>query len=219
MRRRTKSKTKQYLWTIGIALVVAMILRTFVVQGYRIPSGSMEDALLKGDFVLANKLAYRFGEEPKLGDIIIFDYPLNPSKNFIKRIIAKPGETVQIVNKTLYIDGEIANSFHPIKHTDPQIYPAEYSNRDNFGPFEVPPGHYFVMGDNRDNSQDSREWGFLERKYIHGKVFLVYFSWAPDPFAPEFSNPYITSLVKVLFYNLTHFPWRVRWERVGTIVQ
>jgi signal peptidase I len=219
MRRRTKSKTKQYLLTIGIALVIAMILRTFVVQGYKIPSGSMEDSLLKGDFVLANKLAYRFGDEPKPGDIIIFDYPLNPSKNFIKRIIAESGETVQIVNKTLYIDGEIADSPYPIKHTDPQIYPGEYSNRDNFGPFEVPPGHYFVMGDNRDNSQDSREWGFLERKYIHGKVFLVYFSWAPDPFAPEFSNPYITSFFKVFFYNLTHFPWRVRWERIGTIVR
>lgn len=219
MRRRTKSKTKQYLLTIGIALVVAMILRTFVVQGYRIPSGSMEDTLLKGDFVLANKLAYRFGDEPKSGDIIIFDYPLNPSKNFIKRIIAKPGETVQIINKTLYIDGGIADSPYPIKHTDPQIHPAEYSNRDNFGPFEVPPGHYFVMGDSRDNSQDSREWGFLERKYIHGKVFLVYFSWAPDPFAPEFSNPYITSFFKLLFYNLAHFPWRVRWERIGTIVR
>ena len=219
MRRRTKSKAKQYLLTIGIALVIAMILRTFVVQGYKIPSGSMEDALLKGDFVLANKLAYRFGNEPKPGDIIIFDYPLNPSKNFIKRIIAKPGETVQIVNKTLYIDRRIADSPYPIKHIDLQVYPAEYSNRDNFGPFEVPPGHYFVMGDNRDNSQDSREWGFLERKYIQGKVFLVYFSWAPDPFAPEFSNPYITSFFKVFFYNLIHFPARVRWGRIGTIVQ
>jgi len=205
------------LWAIGIALVIAIILRTFVVQGYRIPSSSMEDALLKGDFILANKLAYRF-REPRPGDIIIFDYPLNPSKSFIKRIIAKPGETVQIINKALYVDGEITNFPYPIKHTDPQIYPAEYSNRDNFGPFEVPPGHYFVMGDNRDNSQDSREWGFLERKYIKGKTFLVYFSWAPDPSAPEFSNPYITSFFNVLFYNLVHFPLRVRWERIGTTI-
>jgi signal peptidase I len=219
MRRRTKSKIRQYMWTVGIALVIAIILRTFVVQGYRIPSGSMEDSLLKGDFILAYKLAYRFEKEPKPGDIIIFDYPLNPSKTFIKRIIASPGETVQIINKTLYIEGKVAIPLYPIKHTDPQIYPAEYSNRDNFGPFEVPPGHYFVMGDNRDNSQDSREWGFLEKKYIKGKVLLVYFSWAPDPFAPEFSNPYITSFFKVFFYNLTHFPGRVRWERIGTIAR
>jgi signal peptidase I len=218
MRRRINSKTKQYLWTIGIALVIAIILRTFVVQGYRIPSRSMENALLKGDFILVNKLAYR-SKEPKPGDIIIFDYPLNPSKTFIKRIIAESGETVEIINKTLYIDGEIAVPSYPINHTDPQIYPAEYSNRDNFGPFEVPSGHYFVMGDNRDNSLDSREWGFLEGKNIKGKAFLVYFSWAPDPFAPEFTNPYITSFFEVLFYNLTHFPWRVRWERIGTMIR
>jgi len=218
MRRRIKSKIRQYLIAIGIALVIAILLRTFVVQGYRIPSASMEDTLLKGDFVLANKLAYRY-EEPQPGDIIIFDYPLNPSKTFIKRIIARPGETVHIVNKKLYIDGEAASPPYPIKHVDFQIYPGEYSNRDNFGPFEVPPGHYFVMGDNRDNSQDSREWGFLERKYIRGKVFLVYFSWAPDPSAPKFSSPYIASFFEVFFYNLTKFPWRVRWERIGTIAR
>jgi signal peptidase I len=218
MRRRIKSKTKQYLWTIGIALIIAIILRTFVVQGYRIPSRSMENALLKGDFILVNKLAYR-SKEPKPGDIIIFDYPLNPSKTFIKRIIAESGETVEIINKTLYVDGEIAISPYLVRHTDPQIYPAEYSNRDNFGPFEIPPDHYFVMGDTRDNSLDSREWGFLERKNIKGKAFLVYFSWAPDPFAPEFTNSYITSFFKVLFYNLAHFPWRVRWERIGTIIR
>ena len=122
-------------------------------------------------------------------------------------------------NAQLYIDGEVTIPPYPIRHTDPQIYPAEYSNRDNFGPFEIPPEHYFVMGDNRDNSLDSREWGFLERKNIKGKAFLVYFSWAPDPLAPEFTNPYITSFFEVLFYNLTHFPWRVRWERIGTMVR
>lgn len=218
MRRRPRSRTKQYLWTIGIALVIALILRTFVVQGYRIPSGSMENTLLNGDFVLVNKLAYRFAE-PKTGDVIIFDYPLNPSKTFIKRIIAEPGETVEVINKTLYIDGKAEVSPYPIKHIDPLIYPAEYSNRDNFGPFQVPPRHYFVMGDNRDNSRDSREWGFLERKYVKGRALLLYFSWAPDPLAPEFSNPYITSFFQVLFYNLTHFPWRVRWERIGSVIR
>ncbi|MFQ6032638.1 MAG: signal peptidase I, partial [Candidatus Zixiibacteriota bacterium] len=116
-------------------------------------------------------------------------------------------------------DGRIEATPYFIKHTDPQIYPAEYSNRDNFGPFEVPPGHYFVMGDNRDHSRDSREWGFLEKKYIKGKAFLIYFSWAPDPFAPQFTNPYIATFFKLFFYNLFHFPWRVRWERIGTIVR
>jgi signal peptidase I len=217
MRRKAKSKTKKYLWTTGIALVIAMVLRAFVIQGYRIPSGSMESALLKGDFVLASKLAYRFGE-PGPGDIIVFDYPLNTSKTFIKRIIAEPGEIVQITQKTLFIDGKLAIPSYSVKHTDPQVYPAEYSNRDNFGPFEVPAGHYFVMGDNRDNSRDSRDWGFLERRHIKGKAFLVYFSWAPDPSAPGFRSPYIPSFFKVFFYNLTHFPWRIRWERIGTTV-
>jgi signal peptidase I len=218
MRRRVRSKTRQYLWTIGVALVIAMLLRTFVVQGYRIPSGSMEDALLKGDFILVNKLAYHFGE-PEPGDIIVFDFPLNPSKTFVKRIVAGPGETVEIANKTLFIDGKTTVPSYLVKYTDPLIHSAEYSNRDNLGPFEIPPGHYFLMGDNRDNSRDSREWGFLEREYIKGEAFLVYFSWAPDPSAPEFSNPYIVSFFNVLFYNLVHFPQRVRWGRIGTMVQ
>lgn len=218
MRRRVKSKTRQYVWTVGIALVIAMVLRTFVVQGYRIPSGSMENALLKGDFVLVNKLAYRF-EEPQPGDIIIFGYPLNTSKTFIKRIVAGPGETVEIVNKILYIDGRIAVPPYLVKHTDQLIHSAEYSNRDNFGPFKVPPGHYFLMGDNRDNSRDSREWGFLERKYVKGKALLIYFSWAPDPLAPKFSSPYVSSFFRILFYNLVHFTERVRWGRVGTVLE
>jgi signal peptidase I len=218
MRKRVKSKARQYFWTIAVALVIAIALRTFVVQGYRIPSGSMENALLKGDFILVNKLAYRFGE-PEPGDIIIFAYPLNPSKTFIKRIVAGPGETVEIVSKTLFIDGNIPVHLYLAKHTDPFIHSAEYSNRDNFGPFEVPPGHYFLMGDNRDNSRDSREWGFLERECIEGKASFIYFSWAPDPSAPKFSSPYVTSFFSILFYNLRHFPERIRWERIATIVQ
>ncbi len=178
----------------------------------------MESALLKGDFILVNKLAFRF-KEPRPGDIVIFDYPLNPSKSFIKRIVAGPGESVQIVNKTLYLNGVVSIPRYLTKYTDPQIYPAEYSNRDNFGPFEVPSGQYFMMGDNRDNSRDSREWGFLEREYIKGEALLVYFSWAPDPLAPEFDSPYISSFFKVLFYNLVHFPQRIRWERIGTMVR
>jgi len=218
MRRRGKSKLRQYGVTVGIALLVGMLLRTFVVQAYRIPSRSMEDTLLKGDFLLVNKLIYRFSE-PQVGDVIVFEYPLNPSKDFIKRIVAKGGQTVEIINKTLYVDGKVAEGWFPSKHTDYQTFPAEYSNRDNFGPFEVPQGQYFVLGDNRDNSRDSREWGFLEKRYIKGKAFLIYFSWAPDPQAPSWSNPYIASFFKILFYNLIHFPWRIRWDRIGTIVR
>jgi signal peptidase I len=218
MRRKSKSKLKQYALTVIIALGVGMLLRTYVVQGYRIPSRSMEDTLLEGDFLLVNKLTYHF-HEPKIGDVIVFEYPFNPSKNLIKRIIAGEGQVVEVINKKLYVDGVNAEVQFPSKHIDYQIYPAEYSNRDNFGPFEVPPGQYFVLGDNRDNSQDSRVWGFLERNHVRGKAILIYFSWAPDPTAPEWSSPYITSFFKIFFNDLVHFPWRTRWDRFGTIIR
>ena len=216
MKRKSPSKLKQYALTVGIALVVGILLRTYVVQAYRIPSRSMQDTLLRGDFLLVNKLSYRFSE-PQAGDVIVFEYPLNASKDFIKRIIATEGQTVEIINKKLYVDGSYAEDWFPVKHTDYQIFPAAYSNRDNFGPFEVPSGQYFVMGDNRDNSQDSRDWGFLERKYVKGKAFLIYFSWAPDPEAPRLTDPF--SFFEILAYNLTHFPWRIRWERIGSVIR
>lgn len=216
MKTKVKSKLKPYVLTVGIALIVGMLLRTYVVQAYRIPSGSMQDTLLKGDFLLVNKLTYRFSE-PKAGDVIVFEYPLNPSKDFIKRIIATEGGTVEVIDKSLYIDGQLAEDRFPSKHSDYQIFPAAYSNRDNFGPFEVPRGQYFVMGDNRDVSQDSREWGFLERKYIKGKAFLIYFSWADDPNAPRLSGP--LSFLQVLAYDLVRFPWRVRWDRIGRVIR
>jgi signal peptidase I len=212
MRRKVKSKIKQYALTAGIALTIGVLLRTFVVQAYRIPSRSMEDTLMEGDFLLVNKLGLRF-HEPQAGDVIVFEYPLNPSKDFIKRIVATEGQVVQIVNKKLYVDGESAENDFPAKHSDHQVFPAAYSNRDNFGPFRVPEGQYFVMGDNRDNSQDSREWGFLERRYVKGKALVIYFSWAPDPAAPRWSG--VFSFPEILAYNLTHFPWRVRWDRIG----
>ncbi len=217
MRRRSKSKYKQYALTVVIALVAGMLLRTYVIQGYRIPSRSMEDTLQEGDFLLVNKLTYRF-HEPKVGDVIVFEYPFNPSKSLIKRIIAGGGQVVEVINKSLYVDGERAEGKFPSKHIDYQVFSAEYSNRDNFGPFEVPKGQYFVLGDNRDNSQDSRVWGFLDRKNVKGKAVFIYFSWAPDPIAPQWSSPYITSFFKIFFYNLTHFPWRARWDRIGTII-
>jgi signal peptidase I len=213
MRKKVKSKIKQFALTAGIALTIGILLRTFVVQAYRIPSRSMEDTLLEGDFLLVNKLALRF-DEPQAGDVIVFEYPLNPSKHFVKRIVATEGQIVQIVNKKLYVDGESAESRFPAKHVDYQVFPAAYSNRDNFGPFRVPEGQYFVMGDNRDNSQDSRVWGFLERRYVRGKALVIYFSWTPDPQAPRWSG--IFSLFEILAYDLTHFPWRVRWDRIGT---
>jgi signal peptidase I len=224
MKRKEKSVTQSYIEVIIVALVVALGLRAFLAQAYEIPTKSMEDSLWAGDFVLVNKLTYNF-TDPKPGDIIVFKYPLNPSKDFIKRCIATEGQTVQIIDKELYVDGKrMGNAKHLDdprweKFSDPQTYPTEYSNRDNFGPVQVPPGQFFVLGDNRDNSQDSRDWGFLDRKYIKGKAFVIYWSWKQDANAPRFESPYIFPLIKILFHYLVNFPTHIRWERIGRAVK
>lgn len=190
-----KSSIIGYVEVLFLALLIAFLLRTFVIQAYKLPSSSMEDSLLSGDFILVNKLHYRFNE-PKPGEIIVFKYPLNPSKDMVKRVIATEGQTVEIKNKTVYVDGKMAPDPFSAKHSDPRILPVDYSSRDNFGPVQVPAGNLFVLGDNRDDSQDSREWGFLDRNFIKGKALVVYWSWATDPHAPKFRSPYITLFLK-----------------------
>jgi len=218
MKKRTKSTLRSYIEVVVIALIIGLALRTFVIQAYKIPTHSMEDSLLAGDFVLVNKYIYNF-TDPKPGDIVVFKYPLNPSKDFIKRCVAKEGQTVQVIDKDLYVDGKRVGNPEWEKFADPLIYPEEYSPRDNFGPVQVPFGQIFVLGDNRDNSKDSRYWGFLDTKYIKGKAFLVYWSWEQDPFAPKFKFPYITSAIHIFFYHLVGLPERARWERIATLVK
>ncbi len=167
---------------IFIALVLAVFIRTFAVQAYKIPSGSMIPTLLVGDYILVNRLAYglripyykyifRWGEI-KRGDVIVFVFPEDPSKDFIKRVIALPGETIEIKRKKIYIDGrEIEDKWGFF--SDNYFGPP----RDDFGPFQVPPEHVFVMGDNRDESNDSRFWGPVNIQNIKGKAFIIYFSW------------------------------------------
>ncbi|MFH1784416.1 MAG: signal peptidase I [bacterium] len=197
MNQETKNKIKketfEWIKTIVIALILALSIRTFVVQAFKIPSGSMMDTLFAGDYLFVNKFLYGTKipftdtkiipiKSPQRGDIIVFKYPVDPKRNFIKRCIGLPGETLQIKNKQVYIDGK------PIKEDyvvfkDKSLYPnvdylAEgYSKRDNFGPVVVSQGAYFMMGDNRDSSYDSRFWGFLPKKNIKGKALLVY--WPP----------------------------------------
>lgn len=226
---RKKSLVRDYLEVILVAVVLVFVLRTFLVQAFRIPSSSMEDTLLVGDFLLANKFIFGakvpFTEwrlpafrEPEPGDIVIFQHPDDPSRDFIKRCIAGPGQTVE-VRKVPYVNGERA--------VDPPLskylakgapLPKGHRNgkRDNFGPIVVPPDHFFMMGDNRDNSEDSRYWGLLPHKFIRGKAFIIYGSWAPDADAPEYEG--LFSIPKILFYNILHFPSRVRWKRIGRVV-
>jgi len=157
------------------------------VQAYKIPSGSMLETLKIGDHILVEK--FLFGthipftdivvlpiKEPKRGDVVVFRYPLDPNLDFIKRIIALPGDTVQGINKDIYVNGKRLQEPY-IQHIDNFVLPAYISPRDNFGPLRVPKDSYFAMGDNRDNSKDSRFWGFVPRHNIKGKAMVIYFSW------------------------------------------
>jgi signal peptidase I len=212
-RRKREKHLKEYVEAILIAIVIAVILRMFVVQAYRVSSGSMENALMEGDFVFVNKFCYRFAE-PQINDVIVFEFPMNTSKDYIKRIVALPGQTVEIRNKQLYVDNQPVPDREGVIHKDPQLLPEIYSQRDVFGPLTVPANQYFVLGDNRDDSQDSRFWGCLDRGHIKGKAVFIYFSWAPDPSAPTIGPPYIFDFFASFFYNLIHFPGRVRWDRL-----
>lgn len=185
-----KKKAKKPVWreyaeALAVALVLALIIRTFVVQAFKIPSESMLETLQVGDHLLASKFAYGLkipftdryiyeGEAPQRGDVIIFKYPNDPSVDYIKRIIGVPGDLIEVRDKQLYRNGAPVKETY-IRHTDPDgIEPL----RDNYAPVRVPPGKYFVMGDNRDNSLDSRFWGFVDRSAIRAKAWRIYWSWA-----------------------------------------
>ncbi len=231
--KQTEQKSSviaEYIKAILIAFAIALFIRTFVVQAFRIPSGSMKDTLLIGDFLLANKFIYGARipftgirlpalREPDPGDVVIFQYPKDPSRDFIKRIVAGPGQTVEIKDKKLYINGKRTLDPPQSKYIDPAIRKRKLltNTRDNYGPRVVPKDCYFVMGDNRDSSEDSRYWGFLKRDLIRGKAFILYWSWAPDANRPEYSN--LTSLPGIALYNLLHFPARTRWRRIGMLVE
>ncbi len=220
VRKKVKVKKQKPLWreyveVVVISLAAAIFLRLLVVSAYRVDSSSMEQSLYEGDYIFVNKLAYKFGT-PTNGDIIVFDYPLDPKKEYIKRVIAGPGQTVEIIDKVIYIDNMLAEIVPNAVNYDPKIMPAQLSMRDNFGPITVPPDQYFVLGDNRDFSQDSRDWGFVPENNIRGKALFVYWSWEPDGSSPNWSFPYIHSVFQMGFYFLTNFPSKTRWDRLFT---
>lgn len=180
-------KVWDWIKSIILALILALFIRTFLVQAYKIPSGSMIPTLLIGDHILVNKFVYGVrnpftrelwikGRLPKRREIIVFVYPPNRKIDFIKRVIGLPGDVIEIRNKRVFVNGKPLNEPY-VQYTDPKILPPELSPRDNFGPVKVPPGHLFVMGDNRDESYDSRFWGFVPLKEVKGKAFIIYFSW------------------------------------------
>jgi len=225
---RKKSIVQEYIEAILVAVVLALVIRALLVQAFRIPSRSMEDTLLVGDFLLADKITYGAKipftdyrlpglRDPRPGDIIIFQYPRDPKRDFIKRCVAVGGQTVEVRDKALYVDDQRIPDPPRSKHLRSEIRPRGMGPRDNYGPFKIPPGALFMMGDNRDDSSDSRYWGALPMKYVKGKALVIYWSWGEDENAPRFRS--ILSVPKILAYNLIHFPWRVRWLRIGDIIR
>ena len=239
-RRRTWSLGWLWEWAkvLPPSVLLFLVLRTFVVEAYKIPSGSMERTLLVGDFLLVNK--GRYGAEvpylrrrlpavraPQLGDILVFHWPTDPSKNFVKRLVGRPGDTLAMQGGSLRRNGVLLRETY-VSHTDPDVDPmtdafrwqrgyltntaaaADVSvgmppiyrpSRDNWGPIVVPPKHLFVLGDNRDNSLDSRYWGFVPDSLLRGTPWIVYYSFTPD--------------------SLARVPWltRIRWGRLGASVR
>jgi len=184
---KKKSTVREWGEAIVIAILIALFIRTFVFQAFKIPSGSMEPTLLVGDHIFVNKFIYGIKipflrktlipiKDPERGDIIVFIYPVTKDKDYIKRVIGLPGDDIEINGEDIYIDG--------ILFDDPYgEYGNALENRHNpvkdcpYCSVTVPDGHYFVMGDNRDNSQDSRYWGFVPADFIKGKAFIIYWSW------------------------------------------
>jgi len=200
---KKKSVVREYAEAIVIALILALFIRTFVVQAFKIPSGSMIPTLLIGDHLLVNKFVYGIKNpftgldlvslgSPEQKDIIVFKYPENPDQDFIKRVIGVSGDRVEIKNKKVYVNGKLLAVEGAI-NLDPRIIQGRNPPRDNYGPVTVPENQLFVMGDNRDNSHDSRFWGFVDLQDVKGKAFIIYWSWNKEKFA-------------------------VRWRRLGDLI-
>jgi signal peptidase I len=216
----------------GGTILLVIVIMTSVGQAYKIPSGSMEDTLLIGDFVFANKFVYGAKlpfinyrlpaiKDIKPGDVVIFRWPGDDTTPYVKRCVAVGGQTVEIRDKQLFVDGEPVPDAPGAKHIDRKIIPRNReggNSRDNWGPYVVPQDYYFMMGDNRDNSYDSRYWGPVHKDLIIGRPEIIHWSWGEDNNAPEVNPKDPLSVPKLFVYNVIHFPDRVRWERLLNIV-
>ena len=210
---KRKSTFREYTEAIIIALLLALFIRTFVVQAFKIPSGSMLYTLLIGDHILVNKFIYGIKnpfngntwipiKKPERGDVVVFKYPINPAQDYIKRVVGLEGDTIEIRNKKVYVNGEPQDESYTL-FLDKKILPAGEVNRDNMPPITVPDNSLFVMGDNRDNSYDSRFWKFVDLKAVKGKAFIFYWSWDKTKF---------NSWAPTDIYR------SVRWNRIAHLV-
>ncbi len=199
-----KGKIRENVEALVIAVLLALFIRAFVVQAFKIPSGSMQETLLIGDYILVNKFIYGvklpFTEttvipvkSPRRGEVIVFKYPEDPSKDFIKRVVAIGGDTLEIRDKVVYVNGERQDGDYYV-HVDPMVFPRQVQPRDNLGPLTVPEGKLFVMGDNRDQSNDSRFWGFVNVSAVRGKAFMIYWSWDKTEFGVRWNR--LTDIIR-----------------------
>jgi signal peptidase I len=205
-----RSAAREYIEAIIFALILALIIKTFFIQAFKIPSGSMIPTLLKGDQILVNKFIYGTRvplsdvkalvvREPRRGDIVVFEYPEDRGIHYIKRLIGLPGDTIEIVNKVVFVNGQKFD-VPQVQYEDDDVLPSAISERDNFGPQIVPPHSYFMMGDNRDNSRDSRFWGFVDNAELVGNAVIIYWSWDIES------------------GNLAQRLKNVRWGRIGMVL-
>ena len=199
-----RGHVRENIEAILVAILIALFIRTFVVQAFKIPSGSMKQTLQIGDHILVSKFIFGIKmpywnktilplKTPQRGDIIVFKYPVDPNKDFIKRVIGVGGDVVESRDKQLYVNHKPVNHEFGV-HSDPRILSGANKPRDNFGPLTVPENALFVMGDNRDESYDSRFWGFVDLKAVNGKAFIIYWSWDSQNFG-------------------------VRWKRLGQLLR
>jgi signal peptidase I len=223
-----KSTVREYFESIVIAVILALFIRTFVVQAFKIPTGSMENNLLIGDHLLVNKLI--FGPTVsrleralmpvgriKRGDVIVFKYPEEPERDFIKRVIGLPGESLEVREKKVYINGRpldepYVHFLEPAAASSEQAEVTSFDVRERYGPVIVPADQYFMMGDNRDNSQDSRYWGFLSRDLVKGKALVIY--WSYESGREDYQDNGAAAEVRGLASVFVHFFTRTRWDRM-----
>ena len=228
-KKREKSIFREYFELIAETVIFVFFVMTFIVQAFQIPTGSMEPTLLIGDFLLVNKLAYtqpKSGFEKLIlpqrdirrGDVIVFKYPKELDKDFVKRVVALEGEKIEIKNKQVYINDEPITEDYKVHNDEHVITRNEYYRydeliRDNFGPQIVPPGHIFAMGDNRDNSSDSRFWGFLPANYIKGRPWVIYFSYRAE------SGAYLKTSMRERLKKFVSFIPKARWKRIFMVIK
>jgi len=209
--KKPKSSLRENIEAIIIAIIIAMFIRTFIIQAFKIPSGSMLETLQIGDQILVNKFIYGIKipftggktlipvKDPQKGDIVVFKYPQDPSKDFIKRVVATGGDTLEIIDKKLFVNNKKVEGEAYAVYKAQDIHPENYSPRDNLRKIKVPKNKLFVMGDNRDNSHDSRFWGFVDLTAVRGKAFIIYWSWNKDKSVPMWNS--------------------ARWNRIGDILR